>query len=153
MKRRAVFSATDMSVVREAMHAARASGIANDDISLIARSDIEVESIPDDRKVADGALKRLEVDHLGLDSADRRYLSFIAEHYNGGPVGVETVAAGLSEQRDAIEETIEPYLIQRGLLQRTPRGRMLTIAAFKHLGVPVPATAADQLNLMAISDE
>ncbi|NDF11468.1 MAG: Holliday junction branch migration DNA helicase RuvB [Proteobacteria bacterium] len=106
-----------------------------------------------DKKIADGALKRLEVDAMGLDSADRRYMQFIMEHYNGGPVGIETVAAGLSEQRDALEETIEPYLIQRGFLQRTPRGRMLTIAAFKHLGMPVPATVADQLSLMANVDD
>jgi Holliday junction DNA helicase RuvB len=88
-----------------------------------------------DRDEADVALTRLEVDQAGLDSADRRYLRFIAEHYNGGPVGIETVAAGLSEQRDSLEETIEPYLIQQGLLQRTSRGRVLTDGAFRHLGL------------------
>lgn len=92
-----------------------------------------------DKKLADHALKRLEVDALGLDSADHRYLRYIADHYAGGPVGVETIAAGLSEQRDAIEETIEPYLLQIGCIQRTPRGRMLTQTAFKHLGLPAPA--------------
>jgi Holliday junction DNA helicase RuvB len=91
-----------------------------------------------DRKLADDSLKRLEVDALGLDSADRRYLSFIAEHYAGGPVGIETIAAGLSEQRDSLEETIEPYLLQKGFLARTPRGRVLTETAYKHLGLAAP---------------
>lgn len=94
-----------------------------------------------DKKLADHALRRLEVDNLGLDSADRRYLSYIAEHYQGGPVGVETIAAGLSEQRDAIEETIEPYLLQIGFIQRTPRGRQLTQGCFKHLGLNPPTEA------------
>lgn len=88
-----------------------------------------------DRTVADLALNRLEVDKAGLDSNDYRYLRFIADNYAGGPVGVETIAAALSEQRDAIEETIEPYLIQTGLLQRTPRGRVITLNAFEHLGL------------------
>ncbi len=95
-----------------------------------------------DAKLADHALKRLEVDAGGLDSADHRYLRYIADHYQGGPVGVETIAAGLSEQRDAIEETIEPYLLQLGFLQRTPRGRMLTAACFAHLGLKPPAQIA-----------
>jgi Holliday junction DNA helicase RuvB len=89
-------------------------------------------------KVADKALNRLEVDKIGLDSNDYRYLRFICDHYNGGPVGVETIAAALSEQKDAIEEAIEPYLIQIGLLQRTPRGRIITAGAFEHLGLPKP---------------
>lgn len=89
-------------------------------------------------EVADNALNRLEVDKVGLDSNDYRYLRFICDHYNGGPVGVETIAAALSEQKDAIEEAIEPYLIQIGLLQRTPRGRMITAGAFEHLGLPKP---------------
>jgi len=92
-----------------------------------------------DKLLADSSLKRLEVDELGLDSADRRYLHYIAEHYQGGPVGVETIAAGLSEQRDAIEETIEPFLLQIGYLQRSPRGRLLTKGCFKHLGLKAPA--------------
>src|SRR5690606_20627299 len=79
-----------------------------------------------DRPVADRALARLDVDQGGLDAMDRRYLATIAENYGGGPVGVETLAAALSEQRDVLEEVIEPYLIQQGLLQRTPRGRLLT---------------------------
>lgn len=101
-----------------------------------------------DAKLADHALKRLEVDEAGLDSNDHRYLRFIAEHYQGGPVGVETIAAGLSEQRDSIEETIEPYLIQQGFLQRTPRGRMLTPLAFSHLGIKVPRRFNPQLDLL-----
>jgi Holliday junction DNA helicase RuvB len=105
-----------------------------------------------DQKLADGALKRLEVDALGLDSADRRYLTYIAEHYSGGPVGVETIAAGLSEQRDAIEETIEPYLLQIGFVQRTPRGRMLTTGCFAHLGLKAPSQLVEQLTLAAVED-
>ncbi len=91
-----------------------------------------------DRAVADAALLRLEVDRAGLDAADRRYLRCIAEFYAGGPVGVETLAAALAEERDTIEDVIEPYLIQQGLLQRTPRGRVLAGAAWRHLGLPVP---------------
>ncbi|MCB1407245.1 MAG: Holliday junction branch migration DNA helicase RuvB, partial [Rhodobacteraceae bacterium] len=88
--------------------------------------------------LADGALTRLGVDHLGLDGADRRYLKLLADHYGGGPVGVETIAAALSESRDAIEEVIEPFLLQQGLLARTPRGRMLTANAWRHLGLNPP---------------
>ena len=91
-----------------------------------------------DRALADDSLQRLEVDALGLDSADRRYLRFIVDHYGGGPVGIETIAAGLSEQRDSLEETIEPFLLQQGFLARTPRGRMLTETAFRHLGLAAP---------------
>ena len=104
-----------------------------------------------DKKMADHALLKLEVDSLGLDSADHRYLRYIADHYAGGPVGVETIAAGLSEQRDAIEETIEPYLLQSGFIQRTPRGRMLTAGAFKHLGLPTPKAISPQMDIL--SDE
>src|SRR5271163_1584843 len=90
------------------------------------------------RTIADGALRLLEVDGIGLDQMDRRYLDAIAVSFGGGPVGVETIAAALSEPRDAIEEIIEPYLIQLGFVQRTPRGRMLTPHAFKHLGLKEP---------------
>src|SRR5688572_5072143 len=90
------------------------------------------------RRVADKALLRLDVDARGLDMLDRRYLKTIAEHYGGGPVGVETLSAALSEPRDALEEIVEPYLIQQGFIQRTPRGRMLTAMAFQHLGLTVP---------------
>jgi Holliday junction DNA helicase RuvB len=88
--------------------------------------------------LADRALTRLGVDAAGLDSADRRYLTLIAEAYEGGPVGVETIAAALSEARDAVEEVIEPYLLQQGFIQRTPRGRMLAHRAWTHLGLPGP---------------
>ena len=94
-----------------------------------------------DRAIADRALTRLGVDDLGLDGADRRYLTLMAEHYGGGPVGVETLSAALSESRDAIEEVIEPYLLQQGLIQRTPRGRMLGQLGWRHLGLDVPRTA------------
>ena len=87
---------------------------------------------------ADVALKRLDVDERGLDAMDRKYLRIIAENYGGGPVGAETLAAALSEQRDVLEDVIEPYLIQQGLLQRTPRGRMLTTATYGYLGLDVP---------------
>ncbi len=103
---------------------------------------------PVDAEAADGALNRLDVDKRGLDAMDRRYLSCIAENYGGGPVGVETLAAALSEQRDTIEEVIEPYLIQQGLLMRTPRGRALTGEGFKHLGLKAPANL-NQLELIA----
>ncbi|MBI1219054.1 MAG: Holliday junction branch migration DNA helicase RuvB [Rhodobacteraceae bacterium] len=90
------------------------------------------------RQIADSSLTRLGVDHLGLDGADRRYLSLLAENYGGGPVGVETISAALSESRDAIEEVIEPFLLQQGLIQRTPRGRMLAQKAWRHLGIEAP---------------
>ncbi len=90
------------------------------------------------RALADHALTRLGVDDLGLDSADRRYLRLIAEHYAGGPVGIETMSAALSESRDALEDVIEPYLLQQGLVQRTPRGRMLAQRGWAHLGLEPP---------------
>jgi len=100
-----------------------------------------------DAAAADRALARLDVDSSGLDSMDRRYLSCIADNYGGGPVGVETLAAALSEQRDVLEEVIEPYLVQRGLLQRTPRGRALTVHGWRYLGHTPPASA--QLDLLS----
>jgi Holliday junction DNA helicase RuvB len=105
-----------------------------------------------DRAVADKALAALEVDAAGLDAMDRRYLKTIAENYDGGPVGVETLAAALSEPRDAIEDIIEPYLIQCGLLQRTPRGRLITGHAFRHLGFPEPVRDAAQFGLFGSDD-
>ena len=90
------------------------------------------------RELADMALTRLGVDQLGLDGADRRYLRLIAENYQGGPVGIETMSAALSESRDALEEVIEPFLLQQGLIQRTPRGRMLAQKAWVHLGMQPP---------------
>jgi Holliday junction DNA helicase RuvB len=105
------------------------------------------------REVADKALRQLEVDDAGLDALDRRYMSVIAHNYGGGPVGVETIAAALSEPRDALEEIIEPFLIQQGFIQRTPRGRMLTVHAFKHLGLAAPASYGTQMPLFDQSDD
>ena len=101
------------------------------------------------RTVADRALSLLDVDAIGLDQMDRRYLTMIAENFGGGPVGIETIAAALSEPRDAIEDIIEPYLLQQGFLQRTPRGRLLTAAAFRHLGLAEPKREGAQFGLFA----
>ncbi|HEY2426399.1 MAG TPA: Holliday junction branch migration DNA helicase RuvB [Pseudolabrys sp.] len=106
-----------------------------------------------DRNAADRALSALEVDAAGLDAMDRRYLSTIASSYAGGPVGVDTLAAALSEPRDAIEDIIEPFLIQKGFLQRTPRGRLLTVLAFQHLGLPEPARDPSQFGLFSGDEE
>ena len=95
------------------------------------------------KKIADHALSRLGVDNLGLDGADRRYLKLIAEQYSGGPVGIETICAAISESRDALEEVIEPYLLQMGLIQRTPRGRMLAKNGWRHLGMQPPKSQVD----------
>jgi len=94
-----------------------------------------------DAKAADKALRALEVDDAGLDALDHRYLSCIARNYDGGPVGIETLAAALSEPRDALEEIVEPYLLQQGFIGRTPRGRVLTLKAFRHIGLAGPARA------------
>ncbi len=102
-----------------------------------------------DRAQADAALGELEVDGVGLDALDRRYLMTIAEMFGGGPVGIETVAAALSEPRDAIEEIIEPFLIQKGFVQRTPRGRLLTPRAFAQVGLAVPSSDTPQMGLFA----
>jgi Holliday junction DNA helicase RuvB len=106
-----------------------------------------------DRTIADKALGALEVDSAGLDAMDRRYLNVIALNYGGGPVGVDTLAAALSEPRDAIEDIIEPYLIQKGFVQRTPRGRLLTSHAFRHLGLAEPARDPAQFGLFASGDD
>ena len=100
---------------------------------------------PVDAALADRALTRLDVDKVGLDAMDRRYLRCIAEKYAGGPVGADTLSAALSEERDTIEEVIEPYLMQLGLVMRTPRGRMLSAAGFKHLGLSAPTLQPDLL--------
>jgi Holliday junction DNA helicase RuvB len=105
-----------------------------------------------DRAVADKALGALEVDGAGLDAMDRRYLSTIAMNYGGGPVGVETIAAALSEPRDAIEDIIEPFLIQKGFIQRTPRGRLLTSHAFRHLGLAEPSRDPSQFQMFENPD-
>ncbi len=94
-----------------------------------------------DRKVADGALARLEVDAIGLDAQDRRYLVALADTFEGGPVGLDTLAAALAEARDALEEVVEPFLIQQGFLSRTPRGRVALARAYDHLGMPRPVGA------------
>ncbi len=114
------------------------------DFALVADRDVV------DAVAADAALNRLEVDNLGLDSIDRRYLSCIGETYSGGPVGVETLAAALSEPRDTIDDIIEPYLLQIGLVQRTPRGRVLAPSGWDHLGLMPPkgSVAAEQLDLL-----
>src|ERR1700749_4410799 len=105
-----------------------------------------------DAKIADAALTRLEVDSRGLDAFDKRYLQMIAESFGGGPVGVETIAAALGEARDAIEEIVEPFLMQQGFVQRTPRGRLLTGQAFAHLGLPTPSRDPAQFGLFTESD-
>ncbi len=89
------------------------------------------------RKIADESLRRLEIDAIGLDSSDHRYLNFIAKNYRGGPVGLDTIAAAISEERDTVEDAIEPFLIQKGFIEKTPRGRILTAEALKHLGLSV----------------
>ena len=111
------------------------------DFALVA------EKTPVDRLIADAALARLEVDKLGLDSQDRRYLSCMAQNYGGGPVGVDTLAAALSEERDTIEDVLEPYLLQQGLIQRTPRGRMLAPKGWQHLGLTPPRPAPGHADL------
>jgi Holliday junction DNA helicase RuvB len=102
-----------------------------------------------DRAIADAALQRLEVDALGLDAMDRRYLNRIAEHHAGGPVGVETLAAALAEARDTLEDVVEPFLIQEGLLLRTNRGRMLGERGWRHLGLNPPPANPAQLDLLS----
>jgi len=107
-----------------------------------------------DAATADRALQRLEVDKMGLDALDRRYMKLIAENFGGGPVGIETVSAALSEPRDAIEEIVEPFLLQQGFIQRTPRGRLLTGQAFRHLGLtPPPESAGGQIGMFRDDDE
>lgn len=101
---------------------------------------------------ADAALRRLDVDDSGLDAMDRTYLRMIADNYGGGPVGVETLAAALSEQRDVIEDVVEPFLLQQGFLQRTPRGRMLAERGYRHLGL-APPQAPSQMSLLPEASE
>jgi Holliday junction DNA helicase RuvB len=96
------------------------------------------------RAVADRALKRLEVDEIGLDSLDRRYLHALIHHFSGGPVGVETLAASLAEARDALEDVVEPFLIQQGFIMRTPRGRMAATRAWTHMGLEAPQALPEQ---------
>jgi len=103
------------------------------------------DNLPVDHAVADRALGRLDVDGRGLDSMDRRYLRHIMEHHGGGPVGIETIAAALAEERDTVEDVVEPFLMQQGLLQRSPRGRIVTAGAYRHLGLAPPKRAQGEL--------
>jgi Holliday junction DNA helicase RuvB len=105
-----------------------------------------------DAKIADAALLKMEVDGQGLDSMDRRYMACIADNYGGGPAGIETIAAALSEQRDVLEEVVEPYLMQCGLIIRTPRGRMISDAGYRHMGLPAPKREG-QLEMMMDGQE
>ena len=101
------------------------------DFAIVARKTII------DKEIVDLALTRLNIDKVGLDTSDRKYLNFIADNYQGGPVGIDTISAGLSEERDSIEDTIEPYLIQCGFINKTPRGRILTQTALKHMNIKI----------------
>ena len=101
------------------------------DFAIVARKTII------DKEIVDLALTRLNIDKVGLDTSDRKYLNFIANNYQGGPVGIDTISAGLSEERDSIEDTIEPYLIQCGFINKTPRGRVLTQTALKHMNIKI----------------
>lgn len=103
---------------------------------------------PVDAKAADAALQRLDVDGLGLDAMDRRYLQCIAEFYGGGPVGIDTLSAALAEERDTLEDVVEPFLIQRGLIQRTPRGRMLADSGYRHIGLAAPQREPGQFSML-----
>ena len=105
-----------------------------------------------DNKFADRALSQLDVDKSGLDAVDRKYLNVIIEKYQGGPVGLDTLSAILSEQKDMIEEVIEPYLLQRGLIQRSSRGRIVSASGWRHLGLTPPKNADEQTDMMDQSD-
>jgi Holliday junction DNA helicase RuvB len=147
-----------LTLTREGAHeiARRARGTPRVAGRLLrrVRDFASVEGAPAiDAGSADRALSQLEVDGKGLDALDHRYLGLIANNYGGGPVGIETIAAGLSEPRDAIEEIIEPYLLQQGFIARTPRGRVLTAQAFAHLGLHQPAQSATQFPLFNGSEE
>jgi Holliday junction DNA helicase RuvB len=106
-----------------------------------------------DATLADRALSALDVDSKGLDMLDHRYLTCIAMNFGGGPVGIDTIAASLSEARDALEDIVEPYLLQLGFLNRTPRGRLLTPHAFKHLGLAVPQRPEITQGILPLEDE
>jgi Holliday junction DNA helicase RuvB len=116
------------------------------DFAAVAKADVI------DRAVADKALSALDVDNRGLDSLDHRYLKSIAINFGGGPVGIDTIAASLSEPRDALEDIVEPYLLQLGFLNRTPRGRLLTPHAFRHLGLAVPQDPAITQGVLPLGD-
>ncbi len=106
-----------------------------------------------DAAIADKALKMLEVDSEGLDALDHRYINCIAKGYDGGPVGIETISAALSEPRDALEEIVEPYLLQQGFIGRTPRGRVLTARAYRHMGLSAPSRMSSPQGSLFEGDE
>ena len=106
-----------------------------------------------DQEFADTALTQLDVDRSGLDTIDRKYLNIIVEKYQGGPVGLDTLSAILSEQKDMIEEVIEPYLLQRGLIQRSSRGRIVSASGWRHLGLSPPQNAEEQTDMMNSPEE
>jgi Holliday junction DNA helicase RuvB len=140
----------ELSLTKEAAHelARRSRGTPRIANRLLRRARDFAQVLSDgtlDGKTAHEALDRLDVDEAGLDQMDRRYLSVIIDHYDGGPVGIETLAAALSEPRDTLEDVYEPYMLQRGLLARTARGRVATRHAFEHLGKKPPE--AGQANL------
>ena len=110
-----------------------------------ASPELAFEEEQSSQSVADAALAMLEVDRLGLDIMDRKLLLAVIEKFAGGPVGIDNLAAAVGEERDTLEDVVEPYLIQQGLLQRTPRGRTATLAAFRHLGVASPQSAGSDL--------
>ena len=112
------------------------------DFASVGESD-EVDSTS-----ADAFLNRLDVDKAGLDDMDRRYLLCIGENYAGGPVGIDTLAAALSEERDTVEDVVEPFLIQQGLIQRTSRGRILSEKGYKHIGLDIPIRNSNQMSLL-----
>ena len=131
-------SITDSGAVEIAKRARGTPRVAGRLLRRVRDFAVVEDSLPVDAVVADRALTRLEVDAHGLDSMDRRYLRHIVENHGGGPVGIETIAAALSEERDTIEDVVEPYLLQQGFLQRSPRGRLVTARAYRHLGLEPP---------------
>jgi Holliday junction DNA helicase RuvB len=138
---------TDEGAVEIARHSRGTPRIAGRLLRRVRDFALVAGDTPVDRAIADAALTRLEVDRLGLDAMDRRYLRRIAEHHAGGPVGVETLAAALAEARDTLEDVVEPYLIQEGLMLRTQRGRMLGEPGWRHLDLSPPAALPQQLEL------
>ena len=136
---------TDLGAVEIAKRARGTPRVAGRLLRRVRDFAVVEASLPVDEVVADRALTRLEVDARGLDSMDRRYLRHIVENHAGGPVGIETIAAALSEERDTIEDVVEPFLMQQGFLQRSPRGRLITAGAYRHLGMEPPKRTQGEL--------
>ncbi len=136
---------TDLGAVEIAKRARGTPRVAGRLLRRVRDFAVVEASLPVDEVVADRALTRLEVDARGLDSMDRRYLRHIVENHAGGPVGIETIAAALSEERDTIEDVVEPFLMQQGFLQRSPRGRLITAGAYRHLGLEPPSRTQGEL--------